>query len=159
MSLAIHIACRRSGLTRAELCEYITNEIDFFDDHEPRFEPKARSLELAEPLWDKLDVHYDGDKLIQFWRADGNVIEGTVSEVTEQHLVGRSDQESQALAARLGETQLLIAIRVGFGGDEVARSVWDMLSCVETCVARDYDGVIVAAEGIYDSSLEPLVRF
>ena len=46
-----------------------------------------------------------------------------------------------------------------FDGNEVAHSVWDMLSCVETCIAIDYDGVIIAAEGIYDSRLEPLVRF
>lgn len=159
MSFAIHIACRRPGLTRAELCKHIKNEIDFWDDHEPRFEPKADSLELGGQLWDKLDVHYDGDKLIQFWRADGNVIEGTVSEVIEQHLVERRDPKSNELVARLKETQLLITVRIGFGGDEVARSVWDMLSCVETCIAGDYDGVILAAEGIYDSRLEPLVRF
>ena len=155
MSFAIHIACRRSGLTRAELCEHIKNEIDFCDDHQPRFEPKAPDGKD----WDKLDVHYDGNKLIQFWRADANLIEGTVSEVIEQHLVERRDAKAKELAARLQETQLMITIRIGFGGDEVARSVWDMLSCVETCIAGDYDGVIVAAEGIYDSKLEPLVRF
>lgn len=159
MSFAIHIACRRLGLLRAQLREHIENEIDFCDDHDPRFEPQAGSLELKEELWDKLDVHYDGDKLIQFWRADEGVIEGTISEVIEQHLVEQRDRKSKELAARLKETQLLITIRIGFGGDEVARSVWDMLSCVETCIAIDYDGVIIAAEGIYNSRLEPLVRF
>jgi hypothetical protein len=135
MSLAIRIACRRSGLTRAELCGHIKSDIDFCDDHEPR------------------------PKLIQFWRADRDVVEGTVSEVIEQHLAARHDPKSKELAARLNETQLLITIRLGFGGDEVARPVWDMLSCVETCIAGDHDGVVIAAEGIYDAGLEPLLRF
>ena len=70
MSLAIHVACRKRGLTRAELCEHIENEIDFCDDHQPRFEPEAASPELDGEVWDRLDVHYDGDKLIQFQRAE-----------------------------------------------------------------------------------------
>ena len=70
MSFAIHIACRRSGLTRAQLREHIKHEIDFCDNHEPRFEPGAGSLKLDDELWDKHDVNYAGDKLIQFWRAD-----------------------------------------------------------------------------------------
>lgn len=101
MSFAIHIACRRPGLTRAELCELIQNDIDFADDHEPRFEPEPGSPELAEERWDKLDVHYDGDKRIQFWLADGDVTDGTVSEVIEQHLVQSRDPSANELAARL----------------------------------------------------------
>lgn len=153
MSVRIHVMCRSAGpLTRAALVSLIEEEIDFCDDFDPRFEPDGSSLEARAEQWDTLDIHYGDDQLIQLALADDDLVAGTVHETVSQHGVGT------ALASRLEATRMMLTIRLRPDA-EIARGVWDMLACLETCVAKEHDGIVLAKEGIYDADLELLMRF
>lgn len=153
MSIAISMMCRLPGpLTRSAIIDFIQDEIDFCDDHDPSFDPAPNSAEAASPSWHKLDIHFDDDQLIQFWWASDELIEGTICEAIEERGI-----KDAALSQRLKQTRMMITIRVGFGGTHVPRGVWDMLACVESWIARTHDGLIVSKEGIYGPDLELIV--
>ena len=101
MGYVASVLCRsKKPLTRDDIIEIFKNEFDFIDDHHATFEPASSPAKS----WDRLDVHYDGDGLIQFRLGDKDLIEGVVEETVDESLSG--PKLSKALVTQLRQTCL-----------------------------------------------------
>lgn len=120
--------------------------------------------EAADEAWTgEGDVRFETptgpDQLLAIWlpgrnrpvivyvdRDPDGVVE-TVEEQLEEH-----DEASPEITGRLRETRQVISIEVF--PDTMDSDSWEMVDVVEASLARQFDGLVVTSDGIYDAALQ-----
>jgi hypothetical protein len=145
MAYRYYIFCRSAeAVTRADIIEFLEDDVDFMDDHSPTFEPPSEDAQSGGVL----AVHYDDDGLITFKvRDDQDSIEGSVGEVIDKFSL------SGPLAERLLQTRTMVVVQPGA---DVPSEISGTLACVDNFLMRERDGGIYNGKGIYDADRKTL---
>jgi hypothetical protein len=168
MGMWIHVFCRSDEpLSCGEAMDFIL-EGPFFD-HEPRLEQGLVSSDGAHPQsstdaidrtateWG-FDVVYGPEHRpiqISFGPANETTF-AVIEEAIEEHRPSEPSPVWLALVARLRETRQELVLHFS---SAVTDDAWEMLDSLEAFVARERDGTVCAAEGLYDANLERLWSF
>jgi hypothetical protein len=151
VAIWIHILCRaRREITAAEIQEYVDGTELL--DSPATFIPSRDSVDARDPTWSHFAMKYAAEHRpieVRHW-SNADQIRPTVEEI-----VGRLSPRDRyrELIARLGETHRAIVFVLP---DDPPIDVWDALDAAEAWLAREWDGLVVAEEGIYDADLNLL---
>jgi len=152
VAIWIHVLCRaRRDLTAAELQDYIVGS-ELLDDPAV-FSPAPNSIEARDPSWSAFAMKYARELSpieVRHWTSD-DLIRPMLDEI-----IGRltPPERHRELIARLAETRQAVVFILP---NDPPVDVWDALDAAEAWLAREWDGLVVAEEGVYDADLNLLV--
>ena len=155
MSRSILILCQDNNeVTFQEIMQFIKD--GYYFDEQPEFEIHE----------DRIIIHYDLDVrpiTIEIF-TDSKIVEEikqeryeVVTDNIKKSSVSNDEELTSKILSRVMASKNIY--RIEFSYDDLSEDCWGMKAAVESFLATEKKGLILADEGIYDSNLKLIVSF
>jgi hypothetical protein len=154
MSKSVSIFCKDSdNLTSKQIIEFIKDGCYF--EEEPKF---------SCPDENRIIIQYDLNLrpiIIESFISLEAVEE--MKHETNEHVLARLEHSDLDYKEELKNTILLeiiaskVIVLIEFSDGELSEDCWDMMASVESFIAKNNNGLIIAEEGVYNSSLQKIL--
>jgi hypothetical protein len=157
MANLIYVCCRSERpITYGELEDYMGHW--GWLDEPATFEPPLDQVDPANPAWAAFTLTFrPGRRPIDvrhFFTPEEirPVLDEIIEQMDDEDLV----DDHAAVVTHLRETKQVVMFELPA---ELPPDVWEMLDATEANLAREWDGIVVADEGVYDAALAQIFKW